>query len=77
MSLGALNYLSYFVWYREWELNPRPSAYEADELPLLYPGTRYYHRLIRMVQILCRNPFLPVEWSPPAVPVKPQSPRDR
>ena len=25
-------------WLREWGLNPRPSGYEPDELPLLYPA---------------------------------------
>ena len=26
------------VWLREWDSNPRPTAYEAGELPLLYPA---------------------------------------
>ena len=30
--------LLYSAWLRGWESNPRPSAYEADELPLLYPA---------------------------------------
>lgn len=25
------------IWLREWDLNPRPPAYETGELPLLYP----------------------------------------
>ena len=27
-----LNYARISIWLREWDLNPRPSAYEADEI---------------------------------------------
>ncbi len=32
-------------WWREWELNPRPTAYESAALPLSYPARKngQYH----------------------------------
>jgi hypothetical protein len=34
-------------WWREWELNPRPKAYESSALPLSYPAPKAAHTILK------------------------------